>query len=183
LRRLRGVLGRLQPGARVLDLGCGPGVPALQAIAEAGHAAVGVDVSREQIARARRNAPAAEVIHASLLDVDFAQASFDAVVVFYVIDHLPREAHAELLAKIHRWLRPGGWLLITFDTAEHPGAIGKWLGVPMFFSQHDPETSERLVREAGFAIVSAEQEGQLEGEREVVTFLWVLAQKNRGQSL
>ena len=31
------------------------------------------------------------------------------------------------------------------------------------------------MREAGFAIVSAEQEGQLEGEREV-TFLWVLAQ-------
>ena len=52
----------------------------------------------------------------------------------------------------------------------------------MFFSQHDPETSERLVREAGFAIVSAEQEGQLEGEREV-TFLWVLAQRDRGQSL
>jgi cyclopropane fatty-acyl-phospholipid synthase-like methyltransferase len=59
LRRLRDLLGRLQPGARVLDLGCGSGVPAMRAIVEAGHAAVGVDVSREQVEQARRNVPAA----------------------------------------------------------------------------------------------------------------------------
>jgi SAM-dependent methyltransferase len=152
----------------------------MREIVEAGHAAVGVDVSRAQIERARRNA--ADVIHASALDVDFEPESFDAVVAFYVVDHLPRETHPELLAKIHRWLRPGGWLLITFDTAEHPGAVGEWLGVPMFFSQHDPKTSERLVADAGFEVVSSEREAQLEGAREV-TYLWVLAQKNRGQSL
>ena len=82
---------------------------------------------------------------------------------------------------VYRWLRPGGLLLITFDTADHPGVVGDWLGVPMFFSQHDPETSEWLVREAGLEVLSAVQETQLEGEHEV-TFLWVLAHKNRGQS-
>jgi hypothetical protein len=50
----------------------------------------------------------------------------------------------------------------------------------MFFSS-TIRRQARLVREAGFAIVSAEEEGQLEGEHEV-TFLWVLAQKT-GESL
>jgi cyclopropane fatty-acyl-phospholipid synthase-like methyltransferase len=174
--RLRDLLCRLPPDARVLDLGCGSGLPATRAIVAEGHAAVGVDVSLEQLRRARRNVPAAEFIHASALDVDLPTASFDAVVSFYVIDHLPRELHGDLLASIHRWLRPGGWLLVTFEANEQPGVIGEWLGAPMFFSHFDPATSEQLVRAAGFEIISAEQETQLEGGREV-PYLWVLARR------
>jgi SAM-dependent methyltransferase len=174
--RLRDLLRRLPPNARVLDLGCGSGLPATRAIVAEGYSAVGVDVSLEQLGRARRNVPEAEFIHASALDVDLPTASFDAVVSFYVIDHLPRELHRDLLASIHRWLRPDGWLLVTFEANEQPGVIGEWLGAPMFFSHFDPATSEQLVRAAGFEIVSAEQETQLEGEREV-PYLWVLARR------
>jgi cyclopropane fatty-acyl-phospholipid synthase-like methyltransferase len=176
LRRLRALLELLPPGANVLDLGCGSGLPATRAVVDAGHTVVGVDVSREQVRQARRNVPEAAIVQSSALDVTFPAESFDAVVALYMIDHLPRVEHPALLASIHRWLRPGGRLLLTFDTADHPGVVGDWLGVPMFFSQFEPETSEQLVRDAGFEVASAEQETQLEGERDV-TFLWVLAQK------
>jgi cyclopropane fatty-acyl-phospholipid synthase-like methyltransferase len=53
--------------ARVLDLGCGSGIPATRALVDAGHAVVGVDVSREQVERARRNVPEAEIVQASAL--------------------------------------------------------------------------------------------------------------------
>ena len=174
--RLRDLLRRLSPNARVLDLGCGSGLPATRTIAAEGHAAIGVDVSLEQLGRARRNVPEGEFSHASALDLDLPSDSFDAVVSLYVIDHLPRELHKDLLASIYRWLRPGGWLLLTFEANDQPGVIGEWLGAPMFFSHFDPATSEQLVRAAGFEIVSAEQEAQLEGEREV-PYLWILARK------
>jgi cyclopropane fatty-acyl-phospholipid synthase-like methyltransferase len=174
LRRLRDLLHRLPAHSRVLDLGCGSGIPALREIVAGGHSAVGVDVSSEQIRRARANVPEAELIHASALDVDLPPGTFDAVVCFYAIDHLPRERHGDLLVSIHQWLRAGGWLLLTFETNDQPGVVGEWLGEPMFFSHYDPATSQELVRAAGFELVSAEEEPQLEGEREV-PYLWVLA--------
>lgn len=173
---LRDLLRRLPSPARVLDLGCGSGLPATRAIVDQGHSAVGVDVSPEQLRRARRKVPEAEFILASALDLDLPAASFDAVVSFYAIDHVPREEHGELLASIHGWLRDDGWLLLTFEANEQPGVVGEWLGTPMYFSHYDPATSQELVRAAGFEIVSAEQETQLEGEHEVA-YLWLLARK------
>jgi SAM-dependent methyltransferase len=176
LARLRDLLRRLPALARVLDLGCGSGLPALREIVARGHEGVGVDVSGEQIRRARENVPEAELLHAGALDLDLSPGTFDAVVSFYAIDHLPRDRHGDLLALVYTWLRPGGWLLLTFEANEQPGVVGEWLGTPMYFSHYDPATSQGLVRAAGFELVSAEQESQLEGELEV-PYLWVLARK------
>jgi low temperature requirement protein LtrA len=46
----------------VLDLGCGSGLPATRALVDAGHTVIGVDVSREQAERARRNVPEARAL-------------------------------------------------------------------------------------------------------------------------
>jgi methylase of polypeptide subunit release factors len=50
--------------ARVLDLGCGAGIPVTRHLTALGHHVLGVDGSARQIALARRNAPLAEFIHA-----------------------------------------------------------------------------------------------------------------------
>jgi cyclopropane fatty-acyl-phospholipid synthase-like methyltransferase len=162
-------------GARVLDLGCGNGVPATRAMAQR-HAATGVDVSGAQVERARRNVPEAELVHADLSDVGFADGTFAAIAAFYVIDHLPREHHAEVLARLHRWLTPGGRLLFTIEPEDEPGIVGDWLGEPMFFSQYDAETTLGLVRDAGFEILERSVASQYEGDHEVA-YLWVLAQR------
>jgi ubiquinone/menaquinone biosynthesis C-methylase UbiE len=107
LRLLRELLARVQPGSNVLDLGCGNGVPALREIGRL-HRAVGVDISKTQIDLAESNVPSAELLCADVMELDFPPRTIDAVVAFYILDHLPREEHAALLAKLHRWLRPGG---------------------------------------------------------------------------
>ena len=56
MRWLRELLARVEPGERVLDVGCGNGIPATREIALA-HQAVGVDISAAQIERARENVP------------------------------------------------------------------------------------------------------------------------------
>jgi cyclopropane fatty-acyl-phospholipid synthase-like methyltransferase len=177
LRRLRELLADVPEGGRVLDLGCGNGVPALQEIGRR-HQATGVDVSGVQAERARQNVPAATVLHADMVETDFAEESFDAIVSFYAVEHVPREHHAELFRRFHSWLRPGGRLLFTVEARATHDAVGDWLGTPMFFSQFGPEETIELVREAGFTIESADVEPQLEGGTEI-EYLWIRARRRQ----
>lgn len=169
------VLSQLRPGSEVLDLGCGSGDPADVEIAKL-HEVTGVDISGTQVELARQNVPRGRFIHRDLGALDFPDRSFDAVVSFYTLEHLPRRHHGEILERIHHWLRPGGLLLFSYEAAEMNDISGEWLGVEMFFSTFDTETMTRLVQTAGFEIVETQIETQLEQDREV-PYLWVLAQK------
>src|SRR3712207_6479405 len=62
MRWLQKLLHRLEPGASVLDLGCGSGDPAAVAIAQQ-HTVTGVDISQTQISLARQNVPTGTFLH------------------------------------------------------------------------------------------------------------------------
>ena len=162
----------VRPRGRVLDLGCGAGLPSTRRLAEA-FSLVGVDISAEQIARARQNVPGAELIHADLRDVDFPAASFDGVCALYSIAHIPRDHHARLFRSVRRWLRPGGVFLASLGSGDLPEWTGDWLGVPMFFSSHSAGENRRLLDEAGLEAVHDEIVTMREPEGEV-TFHWVI---------
>lgn len=168
---------RLPAGRRVLDLGCGNGLPSTKVLAER-FDVVGVDVSRAQIERARANVPAATFIVGDLGDVDFPAASFDAVTAFYSMNHVPRGEYPAVFARVAGWLDDGGWFLATFGLADDANWTGEWLGVPMYFSSHDRDTTRRLVRFAGFELEIDEVATITEPEGRV-SFLWVLARKQR----
>jgi len=116
-------LGRLieslhSQGSRVLDLGCGAGIPVARELAALGHSVVGVDGSGQQIVRARRNVPTAIFIEADMCEVEFETASFDAVGAFYSITHIPPAEQGALISKIALWLKPGGTLVASFAAGE-----------------------------------------------------------------
>jgi cyclopropane fatty-acyl-phospholipid synthase-like methyltransferase len=175
LRRLKEVLALVPDGGAVLDVGCGNGLPALAAISRH-HRATGIDVSPEQVARARRNVPAATVHEGDLATASLESSSFDAVVCFYALEHVPRSEHAAVLGRFRDWLREGGFLLFTVEAREGHETIGDWLGRPMFFSQAGAEETLELVRAAGFEVLRADEESQLEGGQEI-EYLWVLARR------
>ena len=79
------------------------------------HRGTGVDISGAQIALARKNVPGATFVHGDMSKLDFPASSFDAIVSFYTIEHLPRERHAERFGRFASWLRPGGRLLFTLE--------------------------------------------------------------------
>lgn len=175
LRRLTELLARLPEGSHVLDVGCGNGLPGLAAIAER-HRATGIDVSSAQVEAARRNVPTARVLRQDVRSCDFPPGSLDAIVALYVVEHLPREEHRALFERFAGWLRPGGFLLFTTEADEDPGRVGEWLDVPMFFSQFAPAETAALVEKAGFELVAADAEPQLEGNQEV-TYAWFLGRR------
>ena len=167
----------LSPGATVLDLGCGAGVPATRRLAQR-FAVTGVDLSTRQLELARQHVPAANFLKADMTDLSFAPEAFAAVVAFHSIIHLPRAEHPALLGKIRRWLKPGGVFLATWALGEWEGEENDWegWGAPMRWSHHDGETSLELLRGAGFAIERAEAR-TTRGTRGDESWLWVFARK------
>ena len=164
---------RLTDGARVLELGCGAGVPATVLLAQR-FDVLGVDISAGQLALAAQRVPHAGFRKADMTRLELPDASFDAVTAFYSFNHIPRAEQQPLLAKIGRWLRPGGLLLASFGRGGSADDVEPWLGVPMFFASHDPETNIRHLAEAGFVPLVNElvsMETPLGSE----TWQWVLA--------
>jgi cyclopropane fatty-acyl-phospholipid synthase-like methyltransferase len=176
LRRLRELLSEVPAGGTVLDVGCGNGIPAMRAIQER-HTGVGVDVSGVQIDLARKNVPDGHFIQSGIMDLDFPADSFDAIVAFYAVEHIPREEHAELFRRFHRWLRPGGRLVFTLEPYDEPGHTGEWLGVPMFLSFFDPDTTAQVLADAGLVVADRRVESQVEGDR-AIDYIWWTATKD-----
>jgi len=168
------LVARLEPGARVLELGCGSGTEETKRLA-ARFRLTGVDISERQVERARLAVPDAEFVCADVTELELPAGSFDAVASFYVFNHIPRELLRPLLLKIHEWLVPGGWLLTAFGQSDTEDWTGDWLGAPTFFSSYPPEVNSQLVRESGFAPIRDELVTFEEPEGPA-TFQWVLAQ-------
>lgn len=176
LRYLADLLELLPERPDVLELGVGAGVQSSRILAERGRL-VGVDLSREQLRRARKHLPAAKLIHGDFTAVELPPASFDAVVSFYVLNNLPQEELAPLLRRVAGWVRPGGWFLASFPSSENPGWRGDWLGTEMYFAGCDPETNRRLTEEAGLEVARDEFETMIEPDGEV-RWHWLLARSS-----
>ncbi|MBB5958529.1 ubiquinone/menaquinone biosynthesis C-methylase UbiE [Saccharothrix tamanrassetensis] len=104
-------------GARVLDLGCGIGRPAVRLAERTGAEVVGVSVSRKDVARAGETAAAAglaDIVSFQVADamaLPFEDESFDAVFALGSMGHMPDRA--VVLKEVARVLRPGGRVVLT----------------------------------------------------------------------
>jgi SAM-dependent methyltransferase len=109
----RTVLAELDPGSRILDLGCsdGPHIPRLRT----GGAVIGIDASLDRLRTARALAPVAVAEGERL---PFAQESFDLVYVSHVLHHA--RDHRAVLGEAHRVLRPGGSVFLIETCEDSP---------------------------------------------------------------
>jgi SAM-dependent methyltransferase len=169
------VLARVPVGARVLELGCGPGVDAV-ALAE-GRTYTGVDLSSVMLAAARGRVPSGSFLKGDLLSVEPEPSVFDAVVALYVFGHLPGEEHRVAIGRAFTWLAPGGVFCASFPTGADPGMVQQdFIGVPMFFGGIGRAETEEALGRAGFGIELSEEKQQ-EEDGATASFLWVVARK------
>lgn len=96
---------RVREGTRVLDVATGPGYLAARAAAR-GATVVGTDIAPEILSLARTLHPGIEFRQGDAHRLDFAEASFDAVVAGFLLPHLGD--HAAAVAEFTRVLEPGG---------------------------------------------------------------------------
>ena len=153
----------VRPGARVLDVACGPGYVAAAAVGR-GAGVTGLDFSAAMIAEAARRHPSIAFREGDAESLPFDAASFDAVVMNFGLLHLARPDAA--LAEARRVLRTGGryaltvWAppekavgfgmvlraIETFGTTSVPLPEG-----PPFFRFSDRTEFRRSLEAAGFA--------------------------------
>ena len=152
---------RLATNSKVLDVGCGAGIPVARHLAET-FSLIGIDISSNMIALAKKNVPTAKFVIADVMETEFPAGSFDAIVSFYAIFHIPRQEHLNLFRRFAQWLRPGGLLLFTI--AKQDDGLGytedDFFGETMYWSNFGPSTYEKFLAETGFQI---EQEGIVGG--------------------
>lgn len=150
---------RLPDGAHILDIGCGAGVPIARLLSEHFNVS-GVDISEVMIELARQHVPQANFIQSDIMALDFPAACMDAIVSFYTIFHIPREEHAELFRRIYRWLKPGGYLLVSLAFYDEPLYIeNDFFGVQMAWGNYDLDTYLHLLQSLGFQLLETTQLG------------------------
>jgi SAM-dependent methyltransferase len=148
-------------GQHLLDVACGPGYVAAEAIRR-GALVTGVDFSAPMVALARRRHPQAEFREGDAQALPFPDASFDAVAMNFGLLHLDQPERA--LAEAARVLKPGGrcgftvWAAppqteayrIVLGAIERHGRNDVPLPPgPPFFRYSDADTAKQALRDAG----------------------------------
>ena len=175
VRLLDELMERLPVNAKVLDAGCGAGIPISQILSER-FQVTGVDFSEAQVELARKNVPAAKFLCEDITKMDFPDETFDGITSYYAIIHIPREEHQALLANFHRMLKPGGLALLCLG-AEHliDDIDENYLGTRMYWSHYDADTYLNMLRDCGFEILWSRN--VTDATCEGAGHLFVLAQK------
>jgi len=103
----------LPPGAAVIDLGCGSGLPITKVLVSEGLNVYGIDASPSFVEAFRHNLPAIPVACESVQNSSFFDRTFDGVVAWGLIFLLLPEEQRRLIQRVANVLVPGGRLLFT----------------------------------------------------------------------
>jgi SAM-dependent methyltransferase len=109
----------MAPPGTIADIGCGPG-HITRFLTERRDDVLGVDLSPEMVARARRRHPRLRFEVASMLGLPYADGAWTGVVAMYSIIHFDADERVRAFAELARTLRPDGLLLMSFHV-DGPG--------------------------------------------------------------
>lgn len=152
---LENLIQRLKPKSKILDIGCGAGIPIDKFLIENGFNITGIDISSEQIKLAKQNLHKGNFFVKDMSEIDFPKNYFDAIISFYAIFHIKREEHQKLFDKLFSILKPNGYLLVTMGSEEWEG-IEDFHGSKMFWSHYGVDKNLEIIRNSGLKIISHE---------------------------
>ncbi|MFI6032832.1 class I SAM-dependent DNA methyltransferase [Streptomyces sp. NPDC051315] len=151
------LIASLPAGSRVLDLGCGTGLPTARQLTRAGMEVVGVDLSAGMVALARAQVPGARFHCADIADLRPGGAHdlgrFDAVVAFFSLLMLPRAEIPLALRTVRHLLRPGGLFALSMVEADVDDFTIPFIGRTIRVSGYLRDDLREVVQAAGFGIV------------------------------
>ncbi|KAJ5016350.1 27-O-demethylrifamycin SV methyltransferase [Colletotrichum sp. SAR 10_99] len=166
----------------VLELGCGCGQPVTDRLLTTPDvfvtandiSSVQIEIAKENLAKHGRER--VTFVEGDMMALEFSENSFDAIVGMYSVIHLPREEQSEMIRRLARWLKPGGFLLVNFASENMPGVVmEKWLHEKgwMYWSGWGTEATLEKLKETGLEILIKDV---IDDEADA-EFLWVLAKK------
>jgi SAM-dependent methyltransferase len=115
---------------------------------------MGLDLSAEMVAQARRLNPGMEFRQGNMLSLDIEDGAWGGIAAFYSIIHVPRPEIAVALAEMKRVLRQNGLLLLAFHVGDETVHLDEWWGqrVSVDFLFFRLKEMSGFLRAAGFEI-------------------------------
>jgi SAM-dependent methyltransferase len=145
----------LPRGARVLDIGCGTGIPLTRVLLDAGHQVLGLDSSARMLNLFRINLPGVPLVRGLVQDGGLADESFDAAIAWGIMFHLTQPEQIKAIAAVSRVLRPEAPFLFTSGDADGRSPLeGTMNGVVFRYYSFRKDEYERILNEHGFTLVS-----------------------------
>jgi SAM-dependent methyltransferase len=147
--------GLLTEGARILDLGCGPGtMSAYLANLDRKFVLEGFDLSPQMIATASRKVPGGRFWIHDLRALVNVERAYDALVASFCIVHLNDEETDELLGRLHQLCRKGSRLYLSwiegvgagFETTSFGGDQQFW------YCRHDGQKLRSRLEQCGWNV-------------------------------
>jgi SAM-dependent methyltransferase len=142
-------------GGRVLDIGCGNGVPLTKALLASRHRVVGLDSASNMLRRFRANCPDTLAVKGVVQTCPFAADIFDAAIAWGVMFHLKQAEQVQAIAGVSRVLKIGASFLFTAgdvddDSGDHVGMMN---GVQFHYYSFTVDGYRRILNEHGFTLV------------------------------
>ncbi len=172
--------GYLPTEGRVLDLGCGTGIPYAKELTDRGFNVTGVDLSEEMVKVASRNVPGARFVQMSMTEIPYLD-DFDGVMSSFSMLLLSPELFNEAARRIVDALVDGGLFYLslneppnTSDNADGEVYVNI-MGQGMYSRAYTVEEIEETFKPLGFKLVKFHRETQFSdefGEEHVVEFIY-----------
>jgi cyclopropane fatty-acyl-phospholipid synthase-like methyltransferase len=148
------VAATLSPNSRILDIGCGNGVPITEALVNVGYRVIGLDSSAGMLHFFRINLADTPVVRGDARCCPFANGSFDAAISWGMMFHLPPADQAAVFDRVWSVLKPGAPFLFTaaeIEGADDAGITGTMNGVT--FHYFAVPSYRTLIDKHGFVLV------------------------------
>ncbi len=144
------------PG-RILDIGCGNGIPITHALLAAGRDVVAFDSSNEMVKRFRQNCPTTPVVRGMAQACPFDSGTFDGAVAWGVMFHLPPDDEIAMSESVARILRPGAPFLFTAGYGEvnqrNDPHVGVMHNVQFPYYAFSTDGYRRILNDHGFTFI------------------------------
>jgi SAM-dependent methyltransferase len=154
IAQLERALGFRADGGKALDVGCGAGGRLIRILENKNYSVQGLDVSAEMIKIARQNHPQQRFIHTDINEWESSD-TFDFIVAWDSLFHLPFHMHTPVLKKLCGKLNPQGVLIYSFgdDYGEH---TDQWHNDTFYYSSIGIQENCQLMLSMGLSIMHLE---------------------------
>ncbi|MDP3966175.1 MAG: class I SAM-dependent methyltransferase [archaeon] len=157
---LKKIVEKLPKRGKVLDLGCGTGYPATKFFSDKGYDVMGVDLSSEMLKIAKEVVPSGKFIKKDMTKINFPKDSFDIIVSFAAILHVPKKQQKGLFKKMYKILKPNGRVLVSITNVDHGTYTNNWMGkTKMYWVENSKKENLNLIGNSGFKIIQVKDIG------------------------
>ncbi len=165
---------------RVLDLGCGTGVPYARHLTGKGFDVLGIDLSEEMVIVASSNVPRARFEQMSMTDIPYV-SEFDGILSNFSMLLLTPDMFKETARRIHTALKDDGYFYLALNEPAEESSdpesdvIVNIMGQDMYSRAYTVEAIEGYFQPLGLSLVEFDREVQVSeefGEEHVIEFIY-----------